>query len=71
MKKSVMDQTLPVAVQFLEQDNKELVRNLSSYLSLAAIDNAKLLALHVEPILQSVIRGKCHIMLNTKCWCTS
>ncbi|KAK2186456.1 hypothetical protein NP493_199g02041 [Ridgeia piscesae] len=57
MKKSVMDQTLPVAVQFLEQDNKELVRNLSSYLSLAAIDNAKLLALHVEPILQSVIRG--------------
>ena len=57
--KSVMDQTLPVAVQFLEQQNKGLVRNLSSYLSLAAIDSATLLAQHVEPILRSVIKGGC------------
>ena len=55
-----MDKTLPVAVRFLEQDNKELVHNLSSNLSLAAIDNAALLAQHVESILQSVIKGECH-----------
>ena len=53
-----MAQALPVAVRFLHQGNKELSRNLSSYLSLAAIDNAALLAEHIEPIIASIIAGK-------------
>ena len=37
---------------------QELSRNMSSYLSLAAIENADLLATHVQPILDSVISGE-------------
>ena len=56
-KRSVMNMALPIAVRFLYQGNKELSRNLSSYLSLAAIDNAPLLAKHIQPIIQSIIGG--------------
>lgn len=56
-KKSVMKQALPVAVKFLHRGNKELSRNLSSYLSLAAINNAELLAVYVQPIIDSIISG--------------
>ncbi|XP_015906317.1 protein melted [Parasteatoda tepidariorum] len=56
-KKSVMKLALPVAVKFLHRGNKELSRNLSSYLSLAAINNADLLAVHVQPIIDSIISG--------------
>ena len=37
--------------------NKDLSRNMSSYLSLAAIENAELLAQHIQPIIDSVISG--------------
>lgn len=57
-KRSVMELALPVAVKFLHKGNKELSRNLSSYLSLAAISNADLLANHVQPIIDSFIAGK-------------
>ena len=50
-----MEQALPVAVRFLQQGNCELSRNLSSYLSLAAIDHAKLLAAHVHLVLDSIV----------------
>lgn len=53
-KKSVMETALPVAVKFLPKGNKELSRNLSSYLSLAAIEYSYLLSPHVEPILESI-----------------
>ncbi|GFQ71707.1 protein melted [Trichonephila clavata] len=56
-KKSIMKLALPVAVKFLHRGNKELSRNLSSYLSLAAINNAELLAVHVQPIIDSIISG--------------
>ena len=36
---------------------KESIRNMSSYMSLAAIDNADMLAKHLQPILDSVISG--------------
>ncbi|GIY55759.1 protein melted [Caerostris extrusa] len=52
-----MKLALPVAVKFLHRGNKELSRNLSSYLSLAAINNAELLAIHVQPIIDSIISG--------------
>lgn len=48
---------IPVVVNFLSSDNKELSRNVSSYLSLAALDNADLLARHMEIILNSIFRG--------------
>ena len=62
-----MDIALPVAVKFLHQGNKELSRNLSSYLSLAAIDNAKLLAKHTQPILQSIKSGEYYYMWYPFC----
>jgi protein melted len=56
-KKEVMKRALPVAVKFLHKGNRELSRNMSSYLSLAAIENADLLALHIQPIIDSIISG--------------
>lgn len=48
---------VPVAVKLLHRGNKELSRNLSSYLSLAAINNADILAPHINPIIDSIITG--------------
>ncbi|XP_063163843.1 ventricular zone-expressed PH domain-containing protein homolog 1 [Candoia aspera] len=48
---------VPVAVKFLQRGNKELCRNLSSYLSLAAISKAELLAEHTETIVKSILQG--------------
>lgn len=56
-KKEVMKLAVPIAVKFLHKGNKVLSRNLSSYLSLAALDNADLLAMHIQPIIDSVISG--------------
>lgn len=49
---------VPVAVRFLQQGNQELSRNMSSYLSLAAIAKAELLAQHTEAITCSVLTGR-------------
>ncbi|UYV66387.1 VEPH1 [Cordylochernes scorpioides] len=57
-KKNVMKMAVPIAVKFLHRGNKELSRNLSSYLSLAAINNAELLAPHIQPIIDSIIAGR-------------
>ncbi|NWT61171.1 MELT protein, partial [Erythrocercus mccallii] len=54
----VMALAVPVAVKFLQRGNKELCRNMSSYLSLAAIAKAELLAEHTESILRSVLQGR-------------
>jgi hypothetical protein len=47
-KHNVMELALPVAVKFLHKGNKDLSRNMSSYLSLAAIENAELLAKYIQ-----------------------
>ncbi|CAG0879819.1 unnamed protein product, partial [Darwinula stevensoni] len=52
--KEVMRLALPVAVKFLHKGNKELSRNMSSYLSLAAMENADLLSNCVQLIIDSV-----------------
>ncbi|NXU58883.1 MELT protein, partial [Turnix velox] len=54
---AVMALAVPVAVKFLLRGNKELCRNMSSYLSLAAIAKADLLADHTDTIVQSVLQG--------------
>lgn len=56
-KKSVMERALPVAVKFLEKGNRELSKNLASYLSLAAIEYAYLLGPHISQILESIAIG--------------
>lgn len=56
-KKSVMCLAVPVAVRLLHRGNRELSRNLSSYLSLAAINNGDILAPHIQPIIDSIISG--------------
>lgn len=52
-----MQRALPVAVKFLHKGNKELSRNMASYLSLAAMEHASLLTPHVQPIMDSIISG--------------
>ncbi|KAH8251075.1 hypothetical protein KR026_008964 [Drosophila bipectinata] len=56
-KKELMKIALPVAVQFLSKGNRELSRNLASYLSLAAIDHACLLSPHTEAVMESILSG--------------
>ncbi|KAH8302773.1 hypothetical protein KR044_010710 [Drosophila immigrans] len=56
-KKELMKIALPIAVQFLPKGNKELSRNLASYLSLAAIDYAYLLIDIMAPIMDSILAG--------------
>ncbi|XP_061397050.1 protein melted [Musca vetustissima] len=56
-KREVMKLALPIAVQFLPKGNRELSRNLASYLSLAAIDYAYLLSPHVDSIMNSILAG--------------
>ncbi|NXU80464.1 MELT protein, partial [Oreotrochilus melanogaster] len=53
----VMALAVPVAVKFLQRGNKELCRNMSSYLSLAATAAADLLADHTDSIVTSVLQG--------------
>ena len=60
-----MELVLPVAVKFLHKGNRELSRNLSSYLSLAAINNSDLLAQHIQPIIDSVISGNFFIVYRS------
>ena len=52
-----MELALPVAVLFLHHGNRDLIRNVSSYLALAAIENADLLAVHCKDIIQSITQG--------------
>ncbi|XP_061924160.1 ventricular zone-expressed PH domain-containing protein isoform X1 [Entelurus aequoreus] len=60
---SVMVLAVPVAVRFLHGGNRELSRNMSSYLSLAAIAEIDLLAEHTEAITRSVLAGN-HMLLR-------
>ncbi|XP_063349383.1 ventricular zone-expressed PH domain-containing protein isoform X2 [Pelmatolapia mariae] len=60
---SVMVLAVPVAVRFLQRGNRELSRNMSSYLSLAAIAKADLLAEQTEAITISVLGGN-HMLLR-------
>ncbi|KAF5306196.1 hypothetical protein FQR65_LT07473 [Abscondita terminalis] len=66
-KKSVMQRALSVAVKFLHKGNKELSRNMASYLLLAAIEHASLLSPHVQPIMDSIISGNyplCRVLVQ-------
>lgn len=54
---SVMSLAIPVAVKCLEMGNRELARNMSNYLSLAAIGKADILATHTPKIVNSVLHG--------------
>ncbi|XP_053456796.1 ventricular zone-expressed PH domain-containing protein homolog 1 [Nycticebus coucang] len=53
----VMALAIPIAVKFLHRGSKELCRNMSNYLSLAAISKADLLAKHTEVIVKSILQG--------------
>lgn len=50
-----METSIPVAVKFLNKGNKELSRNLASYLSLIAIEHSYLLSPYVYLILDSIL----------------
>ncbi|CAI4232519.1 unnamed protein product [Auanema sp. JU1783] len=56
-KKSVMTLTLPVAIKALGCSNHDLVRNVTSYISLAAIHNGKTLSNYAIDIISHVIKG--------------
>lgn len=61
---------VPVAVRFLQRGNKELCRNMSSYLSLAAISNVDLLVDHTDAIVKSVLQGMKAFLLSAESWKT-
>ncbi len=52
-----MKHSILIAVKFLHKGNRELTRNVSSYLPLAAIEHPDLVAEHIQPIIDSVIGG--------------
>ncbi|XP_060690151.1 ventricular zone-expressed PH domain-containing protein isoform X2 [Hemiscyllium ocellatum] len=54
---AVMALAVPVAVKFLQMDNKELARNMSNYLALAAIGKPEILAKHTVTIVNSILQG--------------
>ncbi|XP_071999036.1 ventricular zone-expressed PH domain-containing protein homolog 1 isoform X1 [Engystomops pustulosus] len=54
---SIMSLAVPVAMRFLQRGNKELCRNMSSYISLVAIAKADLLVDHTETIIKSILQG--------------
>ena len=54
----VMKLAIPAAVKFLNRENGDLGRNVSSYLSLAAIDNADLLVKHIPLLVTSILKGE-------------
>ncbi|XP_077016993.1 ventricular zone-expressed PH domain-containing protein homolog 1 isoform X2 [Tamandua tetradactyla] len=58
----VMALAIPIAVKFLHKGNKELRRNMSNYLSLAAITKADLLADHTEAIVKSILQGNAMLL---------
>ena len=64
-KSSVMQLAVPAVVKLLDCENRDLCRSVSSYLSLAAIDNADLLAKHTEIIVTSVFNGKENVAVLT------
>ncbi|GFO21955.1 triosephosphate isomerase, partial [Plakobranchus ocellatus] len=53
----VMSLAIPAVVNFLSCNNKDLVRSVASYLSLATLDNAHLLAQHMTLVLDTVLKG--------------
>lgn len=52
-----MTKVVPVAVKFLHRGNKELSKNLASYLSLTVIHNSDILIPYTQIIIDSVIGG--------------
>ncbi|XP_035302707.1 ventricular zone-expressed PH domain-containing protein homolog 1 isoform X3 [Cricetulus griseus] len=58
----VMVLAVPIAVKFLHRGNKELCRNMSNYLSLAAITKADVLADHTEGIIKSILQGNAMLL---------
>lgn len=58
----VMVLAVPIAVKFLHRGSKELCRNMSNYLSLAAITKADLLADHTEGIVKSILQGNAMLL---------
>nr|XP_033815161.1 ventricular zone-expressed PH domain-containing protein homolog 1 isoform X2 [Geotrypetes seraphini] len=58
----IMTLAVPIAVKFLQRGDKALCRNMSSYLSLAAIAKADLLGDHMEVIVTSVLQGNAMLL---------
>ncbi|XP_004407180.1 PREDICTED: ventricular zone-expressed PH domain-containing protein homolog 1 isoform X2 [Odobenus rosmarus divergens] len=58
----VMALAIPIAVKFLHRSNRELCRNMSNYLSLAAITKADLLADHTDVIVKSILQGNAMLL---------
>lgn len=52
-----MSVAIPIAIKALSSSNQELARNTSSYLSLAAIHNGRILAQYSIQIISNIING--------------
>ncbi|CAD5211004.1 unnamed protein product [Bursaphelenchus okinawaensis] len=56
-KQSVMTVTIPSTIEALDSKNVELVRNATSYLSLGAVHNGRILAQYAVRIISKVLKG--------------
>jgi hypothetical protein len=52
-----MKMCIPTAIKFLHKGNKELSKNIATYLWLAASANAFILAMNIQPVIDSLITG--------------
>lgn len=52
-----MTVAIPVAIKALSNTNADLVRNTTSYLSLAAIHNGRILAQYSIQVISNIING--------------
>ncbi|XP_065565232.1 protein melted-like isoform X1 [Artemia franciscana] len=56
-KTDLMKMCIPTAIKFLHKGNKELSKNIATYLWLAASANAFILAMNIQPVIDSLITG--------------
>ncbi|CAD5215333.1 unnamed protein product [Bursaphelenchus xylophilus] len=56
-KQSVMTVTIPSTIEALDSKNVELVRNATSYLSLGAVHNGRILAQYAVQLITKVLKG--------------
>ncbi|OWA51536.1 Protein melted [Hypsibius exemplaris] len=56
-KRDIMEKAMPIGIEFLQANNAELTRNMSSYLSLIVIQQPFLASLYVTDILRAILRG--------------
>ncbi|CAD5114857.1 DgyrCDS3892 [Dimorphilus gyrociliatus] len=57
LNETIMKKAVPISIKFLDKKNNEIIRNLSSYLALAAIDYNGIIVESAPLIIKSILNG--------------